>query len=187
MRRALFLAIPLALSSAACSYDNGDANRVFNTPPNCSSPSTPVQSAIDADQQIEVDAGQGAGVFVEYQTGGHWLLRTSCDTLKSGAKCDWDIIVTPEDGRSLVNVVGNELEDGDGVSAYPDDGVSYQFLASTSSDIDGFSFDSEAGAGVRVDAYLDGQCALPFFFWVGDGALHSGSPTNPVDLIPSAP
>jgi len=217
MRRALLLAIPLAFSSAACDYDNGDAHRVFRgqgaagnggagsgsggqpssagglgnsggyPSADCPSPSTPVQSTIDADRQIEVDAGQGAGVFVEYQTGGHWLLRTSCDTAKSAMPCKWDVIVTPEDKRSISNVVAADLEPGDSVIAYPGDDVSYQLLATTGSDIDGFSFDSDPGAGIRVDAYLDDQCALAFFFWVGDGALHSGSPTNPVDLIPSAP
>jgi hypothetical protein len=63
--------------------------------------------------------------------------------------------------------------------------VSYQLLASTSSDIDGFSFDSTPGAAVMVDAYLGNTCALPYFFWIGDGALHSGAPTNPLVLVPS--
>lgn len=182
MRRALFLGIPLIFFSAACSYDNGDSHRVLAPPPDCG---TPVQSTIDADRQIDVTPGQGAGVFVEYASGGHWTLTTSCDTAKTNASCQWDILVTPETGRSLTNVVAADLESGD--SVLPFDAAAYQLLATTSGDLDGMTFDTEPGTGIRVDALLDQACALPYFFWVGDGALHTGSPSNPLDLVPSAP
>ena len=186
MRRALFLGIPLALFSAACTYDNGDAHRVLDQTPTCGGATTPVQASIDVGAEVEVDPGQGAGVFVEYAAGGHWRLRTSCDTSKNSVPCSWDIIVTPEDGRSISNVVAEDLESGsDAVRAYPPDPRSYQLVAETSGDIDGFSFDTEVGTAVSVDSYLDGSCALPYFFWVGDGALHTGSPSNPLVLIPT--
>lgn len=189
MRSNLFLGLTLLLAASGCTYDNGNVHRVYpsGSPsgPSCSS-STPAQSAIDVGGKLEVEAGQGAGLFVEYSTGGHWQVRTSCDTLKTNANCAWDVIVTPEDGASLVNVVGSDLEPDDSVSPYPYDQVSYQLLATTSSDIDGFTFDSNPGAAVQVDALLDETCALSYFYWVGDGALHSGTPTNPLVLIPSA-
>ncbi len=189
MRSALLLALPLVLSLSACSYDNGDARRVsdYTLSPSasaCDTSQTPAQSAIDADRQIEVDAGQGAGVFVEYSSGGHWIVSTSCDTLRTSTSCAWDIIVTPQDGSSLSNVTATDLESADSLSAY--DAASYRLRATTSTDLDGFSFDSDPGAAVRVDAFLDGACAVQYFYWVGDGALHSGSPTNPIDLVPSA-
>jgi hypothetical protein len=186
MRSVLLLGLPLLLLASACTYDNGHVHRL--PPPagsSCPSPSTPAQTSIDVDKQIEIQAGDGAGVFVEYAAGGHWQIRTACDTLKNNADCSWDVLVTPEDGTSIVNVVADDLESNDSIGPYPDDSVSYQLLASTGSDIDGFSFDSEPSASVMVDAYLDDQCALSYFYWVGDGALHQGSPTNPLIFTPA--
>lgn len=187
MTKAFLFTLPLALFAVACGYDNGKVHRVYpsGSAPSCASSSTAAEATIDTGGKLEVDAGQGAGVFVEYSADGHWQLRTSCDTLKTNTNCAWDIIVTPEDGSSIVNVAGSDLEPDDSLIPYPKDQVSYQLVASTSSDIDGFTFDSNPGAAVMVDAYLDNTCALSYFYWVGDGALHSGSPTNPLILIPS--
>lgn len=185
MRTHLLLGAPLLLFAVGCSYDNGSVRRIYASEPSCASSSTPAEATIDVGGKLEVDSGQGAGLFVEYDSGGHWQLRTSCDTLQTNASCAWDVIVTPEDGSSILNVTASNLEPEDSVSLYPEDQKSYRLLASTSSDIDGFSFDSNPGAAVMVDAYLGDTCALPYFFWVGDGGLHSGSPTNPLVLVPS--
>jgi len=190
MRSAAYFAVPLLVLASACTYDNGHVRRVGPSdysvePAACAESNTPVQSRIDADSKIDVDAGQGAGLFVEYASGGHWLLRTSCDTLLNRtSSCEWDVIVTPEDGASISNVAASGLEGEDRLALYSDNS-SYQLLAVTSSDIDGFTFDSPPGSAIRVDAYLDRVCAVPYFYWVGDGALHTGSPTNPLDLLPS--
>ena len=37
------------------------------------------------------------------------------------------------------------------------------------------------------DVLLDNACGNRYLFWVGDGALHSGAPSNPIELLPSAP
>lgn len=186
MRRAFFLSVPLLLSSIACTYDNGDARRVLDEPPDdCGSP-TPVQATIDVDRQLDADPGAGAGLYVEYASGGHWQLRTTCDTLRSGETCKWDVLVIPQSGSSILNPVGSDLEQDDLVRQYPNDPSIYQLAAFTSSDVDAFSFDSDPGATVRVDALLDDRCALNYVFWVGDGALHPGAPSNPLDLTPSA-
>jgi hypothetical protein len=195
MRRALFLSIPLLCLSTACSYDNGDARRIPDDPPpggagngggagDCG-PEEAVQTWIDTDAQMETTPGEGAGVFVEYAKGGHWVLRTTCDTLKNGPPCAWDIIVTPEDGRSLSNVKAQDLEGGDSVSMYPEFPRSYQLVAETADDIDGITFDTEPQTAISVDVWLDEACALPYVFWVGEGKLHSGAPSNPIVLIPT--
>lgn len=187
MRRVLLLGLPLALFSAACGYDNGNARRIPNVDlPVCDGPAEPVQTWIDTGAQIETQPGEGAGVYVEYAAGGHWLLRTTCDTLKNNTPCAWDIIITPEDGRTISNVTAEDLEPGaDSVGPYLEYPRSYQLLAETNGDIDGISFDTEPGTAISVDSFLDGACALPYFFWVGDGAAHSGSPSNPLVLIPT--
>jgi hypothetical protein len=180
MLRGAFLGVALVFLATACSYNNGNAQRVSYVDPLCN---TSAMSTIDTGRQIEIKMGEGAGVFIEYQSGGHWLVRTSCDTLKASSECQWDILLTPQDGNSLSNVVGSDLEATDSVLPYGTG--SYQFLATTSDDLDSVSFDSGPGASVLVDALLDTACALPFFFWVGDGALHPGSPSNPLILTPS--
>ncbi|MEO6602185.1 MAG: hypothetical protein ABIQ16_20055 [Polyangiaceae bacterium] len=185
MHRALILGLSFALLAVGCGYDNGKVTRVDSSGLSCDS-TAPAEAVIDTDSKLEVDPGEGAGLFVEYSADGHWQLRTSCDTLKTNTNCAWDIIVTPQDGSSIVNVVGSDLEPDDSLSPYSEDQVSYRLLASTSSDLDGFTFDSNPGAKVMVDAYLDDACALHYFYWVGDGALHAGSPANPLILTPSA-
>src|SRR5450755_3910601 len=188
MRRAFALGLPFAFLVAACTYDNGDTHRALydnGLPASCS---TPIDSTIDTDAQIDIDAGLGAGVFIEYASGGHYHLRTSCDTTRSNSTCHWDVIITPEVGKTITNVAGENLEGNDSVHVYaqavvpPGQTASYQLTTQTSTEIDGVTFDIEPGSAVTVDAFLDDTCALPFFFWVGDGALHQGSPSNPLTL-----
>jgi hypothetical protein len=97
MRRALALSIPLLLLSAACTYDNGEAQRFVFDPPGSTDIAcrTEAQSTIDTDRTIAIDAGQGAGVYIEYAAGGHWHVRTSCDSDKQDTVCKWDVLVYP--------------------------------------------------------------------------------------------
>ena len=186
MRRALALSIPVLFLAAACTYDNGDAHRVIDNP---NPPDPMVQcgdianSTIDVNRQIDIDPAGGAGMFVEYAAGGHWHVRTSCDTGRG--PCAWDILVSPADGHVLSNVTPEALESDDSLHEYASSPGTWQLNANTSSDLDGFTFDTDPGAAVEIDALLDGVCAVGYFYWVGDGALHSGSPSNPLILSPS--
>src|SRR6188768_5730 len=162
MRIASFLVLSLALFSAACTYDNGDARRVLDSEvPPCPGSAPVVQTGIDTDAQIDVQPGNGAGAYFAYESGGRWQMHTTCELTQNSAPCDWDIIVTPEDGRSISNVVPQDFEKGeDSVAPYPDDPRSYQLLAKTGNDVDGISFDTEPGTAIQVDVFLDGACAL---------------------------
>jgi hypothetical protein len=180
------LSVPLWLLSVACTYDNGDAQRALNPPQQDVQCNAPQQSTIDVDSKIEVDAGQGAGVYIEYATGGHWHVRTSCDSDKQSTGCNWDVLVYSIEGRTLSNFVAEDLEAGDSLQPFGSTPGTFQLTAHTTTDIDGFTFDTDPGAAITVDAVLDGVCALPYFFWVGDGALHPGSPSNPLTLVPSS-
>src|SRR5258708_3308199 len=137
MRKALLLSIPFAYLVVACTYDNGDAQRAVydtSTPASCE---TPTQSTIDTDAQISVDAGVGAGVFIEYATGGHYPPRTGCDPAGSNPACHWDVIITPEVGKTITNVAGENLDGADNVHVYAGASaqVSYQLSAETSTEI----------------------------------------------------
>ena len=186
MRRALALSIPLLLLSAACTYDNGDVQHVLADPGSPIECRTETQSTIDTDRTIGINAGQGAGVYIEYAAGGHWHVRTSCDSGKGSTGCNWDVLVYAPDGHSLSNFVPEDLEAEDSLGPYNQSQATYELSAHTTTDLDGFTFDGDPGVAATVDAFLDNTCALPYFFWVGDGALHPGSPSNPLTLTPSS-
>lgn len=140
-------------------------------------------SNIDAERQLEVEPGVGAGTFIEYQADGTYRVTTSCDVdVTDGAPCTWDIIVTPQGEAAIESLSPVDIEQDDALTT---DGISVQLLATTEGDLDGFTVGTTPGATLRVDALLDGSCANRYLFWIGDGALHSGAPSNPVDLVPS--
>lgn len=168
----------------ACSY--GDHHRGghyyddgYGQPP--PSPDVTIEQAtIDTDETLDVDPGVGAGAFIEYASGGTYRITTSCDA--ANGDCYWDIVVTPLDRATLQSVAPIDLESDDSVSL---GGNQARLVAFTTSDFDGFTLETEPGAAIEVDALLDNGAANRYLFWVGDGALHSGAPSNPVDLIPS--
>lgn len=156
-------------------YDDGSLSPAF-----CGDPE---EAIIDADQALEVDPGAGAGAFVEYESGGLYRVTTSCDFEESGS-CLWDILVTPHDDAPVLALSAVDLEGSDSVSIT--EGNSVHLEAVTGSDFDGFTVQVDPGVGIRFDGLLDEACGNRFLFWVGDGALHSGAPSNPIDLLPSA-
>ncbi len=85
----------------------------------------------------------------------------------------------------LIEFTAEELESSD----YLDwrDSRSVRMVATNTLDFDGFTFDVTPGATVRVDVYLDDAPAPAYIYWVGEGGLHQGAPTNPIDFTPSEP
>jgi hypothetical protein len=181
------LAVPLF---AACGYgdhmshrdgySDGYAGGYSQTP----TPAANIEEAIiDTDQLLDIDPGAGAGAFIEYETGGNYHVTTSCD-VGQGGDCFWDIIVTPLANAALLSVSPFDLESDDSVTLGA--GNQVRLVANTGNDFDGFSFQTDPGAAIEIDALLDNGAGNRYLFWVGDGALHSGAPSNPIDLVPSA-
>lgn len=167
----------------ACGYgDHMHHDRYYGdsgSPP----PSTTIEQAtIDTDETLEVDPGAGAGAFIEYASGGTYRISTSCDAAQGD--CYWDIVVTPLDRATVKSAAPLDLESDDSLSFGA--GNQLRLVAYTGHDFDGFTFETEPGAAIELDALLDDGAANRFLFWVGDGALHSGAPSNPIDLVPSA-
>ncbi len=197
MLKAFAFALPLLFLAASCTYDNGDSNEVLYgrgsvTSLNGLACAADVQSNIDTDRMIDVDAGQGAGLFLEYASGGHYHLRVACDTARSNTSCHWDIIIDPEAGKTISNATGENLSAADSLTTFPSPTdntalTSYHLVTETTTEVDGMTFDVDPGAAVTVDAYLDGTCAPQFMFWVGDGALHQGASSNPLTVTPTSP
>ena len=137
----------------------------------------------ECDRNCSFSSGDGAGAFVEYETGGTYHVTTSCD-VGQGGDCYWDIVVTPLGDAALLSVSPFDLESDDSVVL--GSGNQLRMVAKTGKDLDGFSFQTEPGAAIELDVLLDDGPGNRYLFWVGDGALHSGAPSNPIDLVPSA-
>jgi hypothetical protein len=176
------VAVPLF---AACGYGDhshgGGYYDGYQNPPTSSAAIE--ESTIDADSPLDIEPGAGAGVFVEYESGGLYHVTTSCDDTGQGA-CFWDVIVTTLDGAGVSSVSPVDLESDDSLSLAVRSQV--RLVAYTDQDFDGFTLQTDPGAAIELDAWLDDVPANRYMFWVGDGALNGGAPSNPVDLVPSA-
>jgi hypothetical protein len=185
-RLLVLLAVPLFV---ACGYGDHMSHRDdgYGGSPDYSPTPTPAgkveEATIDTDQLLDVDPGVGAGAFIEYESGGTYHVTTSCD-VELGGSCYWDIVVTPLADAALLSVSPVNLEAEDSVTL--GSGNQMRLVAKTGKDFDGFSFQTDPGAAIELDALLDNGAGNRYLFWVGDGALHSGAPTNPIDLVPSA-
>ncbi|WP_437534773.1 hypothetical protein WME79_11275 [Sorangium sp. So ce726] len=141
--------------------------------------------ALDTDATLSTEPGEGVGIFVEYTEGGTWTLWTTCDTNTSKVVCSFDLYASVDTSSELIDLAGIEIEKTD-ATRLVDIGVAY-FHAETGSDIDAMTFATTPGAIVRLEAYLDGAEEPRFVYWFGDGVLHEGAPSNPIDFKPTAP
>ncbi len=186
----LALAGALALGAAGCFVfrDESTAPPSDQPPGNDTPPATAQEVVIDADATLQSPAGQGVGVFVEYATGGHWTVFTTCDySVQPGTPqaCGIDVIATPlTAGDAIRNAQGTGLVDKDLLET-ESDGSAHLF-AEVTTDSPGMTFDSTAGNAVEFDVYLDGNEDARFIYWVGNGVLHQGAPSDPVDMKPGA-
>jgi hypothetical protein len=183
-------AVGLLLSLAACVEPEADLGADSSEPkPRIA------ELTIDSGAAVALDAGAGIGVAVEYAGLGAWALNVACDTLVSGEPCVFDVLVSTNDDAGISAPAGLGLETNDSFSST--DPFVLQLDFRTEADNDGVSFQTAPGATVRVSALLYDSSSVYSRFrwsedpriisWVGNGALQSGAPTNPVDLTPDQP
>jgi hypothetical protein len=180
----LVACVGLASASAGCIIvgdDDDDDDVVVERPPVVE----PMLVTIDSDKFLESPLGDGVGVFVEYSTGGTWRVWTTCDTNFTGKICAFDIFATVDTASVLEAVQGENIEGYDFVNQEGNAGL--EFYAETSADFDSVVFTTTPGAIVRLEVNIGGQPQPHFIYWVGNGVLHNGAPTSPVDFEPSAP
>lgn len=146
---------------------------------------TPALVALDTDALLHSEPGDGVGIFVEYAAGGTWTIWTTCDTDTSGAVCRFDVYASVDTSSELFDLWGSDLEGADRTWLI-DQGVA-KLEADTDWDADAMMFSTTPGAIVRIEAYLDGDHADRFIYWFGNGVLHKGAPTNPLDFEPTVP
>ena len=162
----------------------GNQGRPFSLP-TCPSATTQVKGVgIDTDAQLVTDAGQGAGVLVEYMNGGHWHIWTVCDTSISGYRCDFDVTAQAI-GAKVSNLLAEQLESGDVSTSYCADTA--LLGVTTGTDFDGLWFDTTPGATVRITAALGETLYENVLYWTTGGVVHDDANANPLELTPTAP
>lgn len=182
-----WMALPLASLALSCGYHHDDDDWYedsYDEPSGETCGGEVETGIIDPDSPLDSEPGLGVGVFVEYQTGGTWHFYTTCDAEDSGFDCYFDIVVQPLGRGEVLSFTPNDLERNDSVTIEHD---SLRFVGVTGLDTDGFAFQTEPGVSISLDVFLDERCGHPYIYWVGDGAIHEGAPSNPIELEPAAP
>jgi hypothetical protein len=183
--RCLLLMLPASLLGAACTYGEPDhhvAREVEYVPDD--SPDI-VAATIDTGATLaDIWPGEETGAYVDYaeeQGEGSWGVYVSCDAEISGYSCLWDIYATPH--ADQVAYEPDLLEYEDAIGWY--DPTTVVMASDTAADLDGFILYTDPGVTVRFDVFLDGESGQRYVYWVGDGAVHAGAPSNPIDLTPA--
>ncbi len=164
---------------AACVYTHSDPN----PPPDTNA--QPITVVVDTGQTMNVQGGQGVGVFVEYRAGGHWHVYWSCDTALSGLACDFQMTMS---GKSIANATPNQFTSSDSLSSSTPDVL--VATSHTTTGVSGVDFDATPGADVKIDMNVSGLRDGRFFFFVQNGQVNGnfqGILTDPLIFEPSAP
>jgi hypothetical protein len=138
-------------------------------------------ATVDTGVTLSSPPGQGAGVNVEYQAGGHWHIWWTCDTQISGLHCTFYVDVTTQSG-SITNVAGDRLESDDVLSTPAANEVT--LTTDTSTGVDGVFFDTTPGATINVLQQIGNVQDGTYFYWGQNGqVLGGGDPANVADPL----
>lgn len=149
-------------------------------------PAEPMLVNIDTGVALSATPGDGVGVFVEYYTGGTYFIWTTCDTNFSNAVCPIDVYMSVDTASTISGFTASDLEGNDFVNV-DDAAGTIDLHVDTASDTDGVEITTTPGAILRLEVQIDGVSQPRFVYWSGDGVLHEGAPTSPVDFSPTKP
>jgi hypothetical protein len=145
----------------------------------------PMLVVVDTDRVMNASPGDGVGVFTEYRSGGHWRIWWTCDTSKTSLPCPFTVTAT---SGAISNAAGVSLQTGDTVDQPNSSEVAASTTTTTS--VQGMTFDTAPGATITLDAQMDGQETGEMLFFVQDGKIkggYTGTLTDPLMLEPSTP
>jgi hypothetical protein len=139
-------------------------------------PSSPsVLVSVDSNQTLTATPGNGVGVFVQYQTGGHWYVWWTCDTNKTGLPCAFDNTVSVQTG-AITNPTGQTLTANDTVTQISPQSI--EEITNTTNNVDGMTFDTPIVNGdkpiITLDVKLGGAEQCGYMFFVQDGKVNGG-------------
>jgi hypothetical protein len=180
--------LALAGFLAGCIADSSSDSPVQVSPSSSgtagSPPSQPLLADVDTNATLVTTPGNGIGVYVEYEAGGHWKLSWTCDTAITTLVCNFSVDASVE-----VGAITNPSVDGFGSTDTLTQTSSTQIegVTSTTSGVNTVLFDTTAGATIEVSVRLDAPVS---FFFVQDGQVnggYKGALTNPLFLRPTSP
>jgi len=153
----------------------------------------PMLARVDPNVSMNATPGRGVGIFSQYDTGGHWHLWWTCDTLVTAESCPFDVKVSVGKGV-LSHVATDQFASTDTIvtPATPAAGEAGAIEAktSTTTGASGLSFDTDPGATITLTATIGGLYDGQFLFWVQDGKVnggYKGQVTDPLMLVGSTP
>ena len=159
---------------------------VSSTVDSGTSPVTPLLVDVDPNKTLTATPGEGVGIFIEYQTGGHWNIWWTCDTNKTGLNCLFDIQGSIASG-ALANVAAQSAQPSDTLKSTA---TTFEATTTTTTGIDGVTFDAPLGAIVTLTATIGGLQDGAFFFFVQNGEVnggYTGALTDPLEVEASSP
>jgi hypothetical protein len=153
----------------------------------------PLLAIVDTNQTMNASPGDGVGVFVQYQSGGHWDIWWTCDTNKTSESCSFTLNASVSTG-SITNAVGPMVTTDGGIrGSFSHGDQEVEAVTVTTTEVDGMTFDTPLGATlpiVTVTAWVNGTPSGSFFFFVQDGQInggYTGMLSDPLMFQPSAP
>ncbi len=144
----------------------------------------PLLVDVDTDATLVTTPGNGIGVYVEYQSGGHWRVSWTCDTVLTNLSCNFVVDASVITG-SISNPTSEGLEGGDSVTQASARQI--EAVTTTTTGDDAILFDTTPGAVITLTVSLNAPVS---FFFVQDNQVnggYTGTLTNPLMLQPSTP
>ncbi|NOU29881.1 MAG: hypothetical protein HOO96_18405 [Polyangiaceae bacterium] len=144
-------------------------------------PTAPILARLDADKTMNAKGGDGVGVFVEYQSGGHWHVWWTCDTSLTGQACTFTHQITGGPFRNIKSEgAGRDANDSIATTSTVTSGVADMF------------FDTDAGATITIQSTVAGADNADgrYFFFVQEGKVNGGFAgrlSNPLQFQPTSP
>lgn len=175
----------LGVAATGCWVEYDNTRRApppaHTTPQTPSTPPDPVKVSIDTGRTLHVTPGGGAGLFITYDGGGSWKLAWTCDTNvnpRRTSPCVFDIAVGTHGIKALSSQPANAI-----VSK---DETSFTVRSATSTTLDSVTLQTEPGSSIAVTMRLENNVHPDLIWYVSDGKLTT-APSDPIELVPSAP
>ena len=149
--------------------------------------SAPIIAEVDTNGTLVATPGQGIGVYVEYQAGGHWHVSWTCDTLLTNQSCDFVVDASVDPSAGTIENAAGLAHSGTNSLNEASSRQQIEAVTSTTTGIDEVTFDATPGAIVTVTVQLNAPVS---FFFVQNNQVnggYTGALTNPLLFRPSSP
>lgn len=144
----------------------------------------PLLVDVDTGGTLVTTAGNGIGVYVEYESGGLWSVSWTCDTVLTSLPCNFVVDASVPTG-TLTNPASNGFQGGDSLAQTNPQEI--EAVTTTTTGVDAMIFDAMPGEAITVSVALNAPVS---FFFVQDGKVnggYTGTLTNPLMFQPSTP